>query len=230
MGLAGAAAIAIWSEVEAAALDEHDVWHSTEHFPERIGILGFLRGRRAAAADPRVPQQRFILYEIENMAVATSAPYLDRLNNPTPWSRKIMARCSLNRTLCRVAASHGQGVGSRILTIRLSPQPGRGKELQAWLAEKALPELARKKGIVGAHLLQKDSDTVRPRTSEEKLRRGGADASADWVVLVEGYDAQSVHPASMDALSETQLKVHGAASDGVAAGYVLSHLVTSGKT
>ena len=141
-----------------------------------------------------------------------------------------MAQCSLNRTLCRVAASHGRGIGSHLLTIRLSPRPGRAAALQAWLAEKALPEFARKKGIVGAHLLQNDSATVRPRTSEEKLRRGGADAAADWVVLVEGYDAQSVYPASMDALSETQLKEHGAASDSVAAGYVLSHLVTSGNT
>ncbi len=194
MALLGKAVIAIWSDIEPGMLEEHDAWHSVEHFPERLAIPGFLRGRRSVAADTAAAAQRFICYEIESIAVATSAPYLERLNNPTPWSRKIMAAHSLNRTLCSVAASEGFGLGAHLLTVRLSPQPGRAETLQAWLAREVLPALVRAPGIVGAHLLQKDSHTTRPLTGEEKLRKGGADASADWIVLVEAYAAQALEP------------------------------------
>ena len=177
MALKGSAVIAIWSAIEPAMLEEHDAWHSIEHFPERLSVPGFLRGRRNAALDPAAPEQRLIFYEIESIAVATSAPYLERLNNPTPWSRKIMAVSRLNRTLCRVVASHGFGIG--------------------------------------AHLLQKDSNVVRPSTAEEKLRHGGVDASVDWILLVEAYDA-----GALDAISSK------ARAPGPALRYTLAQVAT----
>src|SRR5262249_46933316 len=146
MALAGNAAIAIFSEIDAAMLEEHDLWHCKEHFPERLAIPGFLR-RRTAAVDPATSAQRFILYEIENIGVVTSAAYLERLNSPTPWSRKVMAAHSLNRTLCRVVASEGFGVGAHLLVLRIA---GQGQRLAGKIAE-----MARAPGIVGAHLLQK---------------------------------------------------------------------------
>src|SRR5690348_8641813 len=167
MALKGTAAIVIWSAIEPAMLEEHDAWHSVEHFPERLSVPGFLRGRRHAAVDAGAPEQRLIFYEIENISVATSVPYLERLNNPTPWSRKIMAASRLNRTLCKVVASHGFGVGAHVLALRASEGQGLQSELAA---------IARSPGIVGAHLLRKDAGVVRPATAEEKLRHGGIDA------------------------------------------------------
>ena len=161
MGLMGSAVIAIWSAIEPAMLEEHDAWHSAEHFPERLSVPGFLRGRRNAALDPAAAEQRLIFYEIESIAVATSAPYLERLNNPTPWSRKIMAVSRLNRTLCRVVASHGFGIGAHLLAFRMA----QGEGVQAELAA-----IARAPGIVGAHLLQ--------RRSEE--RRVGKECRSRW--------------------------------------------------
>ena len=190
MALKGTAAIVIWSAIEPAMLEEHDAWHSVEHFPERLSVPGFLRGRRNAAVDPAAAEQRLIFYEIESIAVATSAAYLERLNHPTPWSRKIMAASRLNRTLCRVVASHGFGIGAHVLARR----PTRGDGLQA-----AVAAISRAPGIVGAHLLQKDSNVERPSTAEEKLRHGGADASADWIVLVEAYEARALDAIAREA-------------------------------
>ena len=190
MALAGKAAIAIFSEIDASMLEEHDAWHCAEHFPERMAIPGFLRGRRTAAVDPATPAQRFILYEIEDIAVATSAAYLERLNNPTPWSRKVMAAHSLNRTLCRIVASEGFGVGAHLLVLRV---PSQGERLAAGVAG-----IARARGIVGAHLLQKDASVARPSTGEEKLRRGGADASAAWIFIVEAYAAEALELLRLD--------------------------------
>ena len=186
MALMGSAAIAIWSEIDPGMLEEHDAWHCTEHFPERMAIPGFLSGRRTAALDAATRPQRFIFYEIESVATATSAAYLERLNNPTPWSRKIMAASRLNRTLCRIVASEGFGVGGHLLTRRVSTH---GERLAAEVAA-----IAGAPGIVGAHLLQKDAQVVRPLTGEEKLRRGGRDASADWILLVEAYAAEALEP------------------------------------
>lgn len=192
MALKGTAAIVIWSAIEPAMLEEHDAWHSVEHFPERLSVPGFLRGRRHAAVDAGAPEQRLIFYEIENISVATSVPYLERLNNPTPWSRKIMAASRLNRTLCKVVASHGFGVGAHVLALRASEGQGLQSELAA---------IARSPGIVGAHLLRKDGGVVRPATAEEKLRHGGIDASADWILLVEAYAAAALEAVSRRALA-----------------------------
>jgi hypothetical protein len=205
MALMGSAAIAIWSEIDAGMLEAHDAWHCVEHFPERMAIPGFLRGRRAAAVDPGARPQRFIFYEIESIATATGPAYLERLNNPTPWSRKIMAASRLNRTLCRVVASEGFGVGAHLLTLRASAQAER-------LASE-LAGIARLPGIVGAHLLQKDAQVVRPLTAEEKLRHGGTDASAEWIVLVEAYSQKALDLLRLDTDYE------------FAARYTLSQLV-----
>jgi len=224
MALLGKAAVAIWVDMDAGMLGQHDVWHSAEHLPERMGVPGFLRGRRCAAVDSSF-QPRFVLYELEDIAVSTSAPYLERLNNPTHWSKRVMANCRLSRTLCRVAASHGEGVGAGMLTIRLAPRPGEERALQSWLVDEALPALAKTEGVVGAHLLQKDAATVKPLTSEEKLRRGGADASADWVILVEAFSAGLAAGAAEALLS--QLGRKGAADGTIAVAYTVSHVMTS---
>lgn len=178
----GEAAVVIWTEIDAAERAEHDRWHGTEHLPERLAIPGFRRGRRYAAVDPANPEARFIFYELDDIAVATSASYLERLNNPTPWSRKIMQLSRLRRALCRVTESRGDRVGDFALVARLAaPVP--------------VGAIARRPGVVAAHCLQRDGAVVRPRTNEEKLRIGGSDATADVVVIVEGTSLPALHDA-----------------------------------
>ena len=40
MALLGKAAVVIWVDMDAGMLDQHDVWHSAEHLPERMGVPG----------------------------------------------------------------------------------------------------------------------------------------------------------------------------------------------
>ena len=49
MSLAGSGAVCIWHDIEPEATDEFYQWHNREHMPERVGIPGFLRGRRYIA-------------------------------------------------------------------------------------------------------------------------------------------------------------------------------------
>ena len=56
------------------------------------------------------------------------------------------------------------------------------------------PELPQGKGLTGAHLLESLPMAGAPQTTEQKIR--GGDATADWVMLVGGYDLEAVKHAS----------------------------------
>ena len=186
------AANAMWCDVSADIRPEFDDWHSHEHFPERLSIPGFLRGTRWVAADGG--EGIFTCYETESAATLTAGPYMERLNNPTPWSRKMMPHHrNMVRALCRVEASFGGGFGHGLLTARFAPAPGREDGLQRRLVGELLPSLPAKKGLVCARLLR--SLPLPATTAEQKIR--GGDASADWIVLVSGYDTDALASVEM---------------------------------
>src|SRR3954470_16912962 len=179
----GRAAIAMWWDVPPEARVEWEDWHTHEHMPERLAIPGVLRGTRWAAlsGDPSY----FVLYEAARAATISSGAYLDRLNNPTPWSRKMMPHHrNMVRSLCRVRASFGGGVAHALATIRFSPAPG-GRSALKWLATEMMPSLPQRMGLAAACLLESHSAAV-PQTAEQRIR--GGDGSADCVLLVSGYD------------------------------------------
>ena len=179
----GKAAVAIWCDVAHEVREEFDDWHAHEHMPERLSIPGFLRGSRWVAADGG--SGYFMLYEARSEDTITAGPYLERLNNPTPWSRKMMPHHrNMVRGLCRVEASFGAALGQALLTVRFSGNPEMARELAAPLAN-----LASRKGLVSAHLLRNIAHPP-AQTAEQKLR--GGDAAPDWIALVSGYSAEAV--------------------------------------
>ena len=173
----GKAAVAMWWDISPQMKAEFEDWHSHEHMPERLGIPGFLRGTRwiAHSGEPSY----FILYEVAQLATITGGAYLERLNNPTPWSRKMMPHHrNMVRSLCALREGWGGGLPQALATVRLS---------------RALPSLPTGKGLTGAHLLE--SQPMPGQTIEQKIR--GGDATADWILLIGGYDAQAVRAAAM---------------------------------
>jgi hypothetical protein len=97
----------------------------------------------------------------------------------------------MNRTLCTVVSTHGHGIGGHLLTIQLAAQSGAADKLQSYLSDRALPDLAARRGLCGAHLLIADRAASQTRT-QEKAMRGEPDAIADWIILVEGYDSAEI--------------------------------------
>ena len=63
MALFGRGVLAIWNDITDAAETEFVRWHVREHIPERVGLPGFLRGRRYIAHDGR--PKYFNFYETE---------------------------------------------------------------------------------------------------------------------------------------------------------------------
>ncbi len=184
----GRAAVAMWWDVAPQMQAEFEDWHTHEHMPERLGIPGFLRGTRFIAPDQ---PSYFVLYEARSLAVLSAGPYLERLNNPSPWSRKIMPHhLNMVRSVCSVRATFGGGVGLALSTVRFCPPRGQARKIAARLAQDVMPAVPQRKGLVAAHLLQSRTMGAGPRTTEQEIR--GGDAQADWVLLVHGYDAEAV--------------------------------------
>jgi hypothetical protein len=176
----GNAAVVMWWDVAPEMRAEWEDWHSSEHMPERLAIPGFLRGTRWVALSGA--PSYFVLYEVRELATLTGGAYLDRLNNPTPWSRKMMPHHrNMVRSLCVLRQGWGGGVPQALATIRFSPTSD----------ATALP---RGRGLTGGHLLQSQPMPGAP-TTEQKIR--GGDASADWVMLIGGYDVEAVAKSAM---------------------------------
>ena len=205
MALLGNAAVAMWWDILPAQREEFQAWHSREHFPERMGIDGFLRGSRWTHVDGG--NGFFVMYELASYETLTSAGYLQSLNNPTPWSAKMMPHhLNMVRSQCQLLGSFGAGLGKAMLTIRLSPADGQAGPLQAWL-ENRLARLAESRGIVGAHLLQTRTPEA-AMTQEQKIR--GGDAVADWIVLLSSYETEALQHALANELSPQRLTAAGA--------------------
>src|SRR6058998_294753 len=94
MSLLGGALLAFSHDVTAGSEADWTEWHDREHIPERLSVPGFLRLRRyvALGGGPRF----FYFYETESLAVLQSPAYLERLQNPTPWTRRSMQHVTNN--------------------------------------------------------------------------------------------------------------------------------------
>ena len=188
----GSAAVAMWWDIAPEMRAEWEDWHSHEHMPERLGIPGFLRGSRWISGD-----SYFVLYEVEGMGTLTAGAYLDRLNAPTPWSRKLMPHHrNMVRSLCHVRARLGRGLGGWMATLRL----------EHGLPAQALSPLPQQQGLVGAFLLEAQSMAGAPPTTEQKIR--GGDVEAGWVGLITGYDEQAVARAANALVGDGVLGVY----------------------
>ena len=219
MPLLGQGALAMWWEVTASARPEFEDWHSHEHFAERLALPAFLRATRWTDADGG--EGIFQLYEIERHDVVKSAPYLKSLNTPSPWSTAMMPHHrNMVRSQCHRLESHGSALARHAAVFRLSPAAGRDAALRAALRQ-LIEALPGGPGITGAHLLRHETPAI-AMTTEQKIR--GGDRTADWVLIVCGYDAATLRALAQDAgaFGPSALQAAGASVSEFTGLYVLS--------
>ena len=164
--MSGHGILAIWNDCRRGREADFDKWFQGEHLQERLAVPGFLFGRRHEAISGA--SGYFNFYLVESPAVLTSKPYLERLDNPTPLTRTIMAEVfiNMNRTVCRRVARRGAFRGAYAVTARFNAAP-EVTDLQNILdAEIADPAVAG--GEIWMALDPKDM----PVSTEEKLRGG----------------------------------------------------------
>jgi len=195
MGLLGNAVLVNWGGILPDKETNYNEWHSKEHMPERISLPGFLRGYRAVGVDgTEINHKYFMMYEAEKKEIFVSKEYLERLNNPTKWTKEILSSyLSPSRTICSVISTKSIGLGGFILTIRFLD-----KNIQNQHHVERLKLLTREvtefKGITGMHVLLGDSSYGQMNTEEKKHRssQGKNDQIISQALIIEGLNFNSL--------------------------------------
>jgi len=135
---AGTGILSVWNEYPSEDVEFYERWYMTEHFPERLGVPGFLRGRRYRAID--ADRTYFTFCDLDSPDVLFSSAYIARLNDPTAWTTRIMGRwSSMFRTACRRVSRAGTAVGGFVAVARFEEPAaisrGQAQELKERLAD-----------------------------------------------------------------------------------------------
>jgi hypothetical protein len=211
MALLGHGVLAIWHTIAHDAEAEYWRWHDREHIPERVSVPGFLRGRRYRSLERSLDY--LDLYEVEDPETLRSAPYLARLNDPTPWTRRVVPHFHDTLRLgYRVRASVGRGQGGVLLTLRLTVQDG-VTDRPAALGTRGLAAIQDLTGVVAVHVLEATPEVTSIATEEKRLRGPGdrdRDTVERWGLLVEADDASVLGELRAGPLAPSTLRTEGA--------------------
>ena len=202
------AILAIWNDFDAEDLAHFERWYNREHLMERVDTPGFRFGRRyerTAMGD----RHFFAFYEVDSPAVLNSPAYLQRLENPTPWTSRTMKRFRrMVRTVCDLKASAGNLAGSHAVVLRADEAMTPTATVGA-LIEK----LASEDGIARVQLWTKAAQT-KADTAEMKSRGGDQMIAGAFVVeCVRRSDAERV--AALLAEPPAELGIRGPHTLGV---------------
>jgi len=158
--------LAIFNDVAPGRETEFDAWFQGEHLIERLSVPGFLFGRRHQAISGSAGYFNF--YLVESPGVLTSKPYLERLDNPTPMTKRIMSEGfrNMNRTLCHRTARCGAFRGAYVVTVRFNEEPDVGA------LTKRAEALVRDTNIAACEVWTAVDPAGQPVSMEEKLRGG----------------------------------------------------------
>lgn len=200
MGLKGSAFLAIWHDIEDGAHEEYIEWHTREHMPERLSIPGFKTGKRLHA--PAAARYVFgTIYAGETVETFRSPAYLDRLNNPTPWTAAVAPSFrNFLRVACERIAAAGSGDGGSMATIRFDLSGNKGEEVLRAEAQALADKMLAVRGVACVHIGISRSEVSSVRTRETELRAEMNEGGFDVVVLIEG----SSTPGLLSALPQVE--------------------------
>lgn len=170
--------LAIFNNVAPGRDDDFNGWFQGEHLEERLGVPGFLYGRRHQALSGS--SEYFNFYVTETPEILISKAYLDRVNNPTPRSRVTMSEIFLDmcRTVCRRELRIGNVRGGMTTVARFE------KPLDVAQLKSVLEELAADETVSGE--IWVSAETSRNASEEERLR--GGDRKIAQCLLVDALD------------------------------------------
>jgi hypothetical protein len=193
MPLKGSAFLALWNDIEPQRRTEYDAWHTFEHVPERVGIPGFIRGRRYVARE-RSEQRYFTLYELGGLEALEGVDYVDVVERPTDWSASMRPSFrNVIRHPCTTVVSLGQGVSGSISTLRFGIA-STGQKVDVDTARAVLGPLLETAQITAAHFGQEVAKA--PLPSMERLGWGQAtENTMQHVLMIEGLDRQELEAA-----------------------------------
>ncbi|SAL31492.1 hypothetical protein AWB70_02014 [Caballeronia cordobensis] len=183
-------------------------WHTREHLPERLAIPGFLRGRRFECTDAK--RCYLILYDVDSLSVLSRPDYLERLNNPTAWTRATLpAFQDGRRSAYRLMAKAGNAEGAFVMMV--SARPSDPLRLNEAITPELLDGWCKRRGIARIVLAQPD-ETASTHVTEES-RRSGNRFAEEWVFLVEGISEAHLRDFARDEFTASRCDLWGVVED-----------------
>ena len=171
--------LAIWCEISADDLADYRAWITKEHIADRTFLPGWLGAR--FCIDVTNELAHFFLYATEDKGVFSAEPYLNVLNNPSPWTRRIMPKFGpFDRALGEQLFKLGNGYGAYMMVSRIRDasiiniphvQAKLGKFIE-------LPE------VVSVRLMKLDRSATDIK-SQEKTMRKSVEGDFHYLLVVE---------------------------------------------
>jgi hypothetical protein len=170
--------LAVWNDCAPEGYDHFERWYNREHLMERVSVPGFHFGRRYALVGGE-DRRFFAFYQVDSPAVLNSTAYLERLNNPTPWTTQAMKSFrNMVRTVCDLRSEQGNLAGAFAVVLRadgaLAPTPA---------ADALVRDLGAQDGIARVQLWSAAGQQTRADTAEMKMR--GKDQLIAGALVVE---------------------------------------------
>jgi hypothetical protein len=167
--------LAIWTDVDPDFRIEFQKWHNCEHITDRITLPGFFVGRRYQGTGDA---PTFLMcYETDDAKVLASEPYLHAVNNPSPWSKKVIPRSkNLVRAIYTLLFSEGAKPPTEapfLLLMKFNMDAGREEKILQWVQEEWLPKLCKIPGVYRGRLYRVDENVSLIQTAERKIHGGG---------------------------------------------------------
>jgi hypothetical protein len=158
--------LAIWNDVRAGREAEFEAWFQGEHLIERLAVPGFLFARRHQAISGSAGY--FCFYVTSSPDVLASKPYLERLDHPTPMTKRVMSEIflNMNRTVCHRTVRRGSFCGVMTVAVRFN------QAIDSAALTALLDTLVQDPAVAGGEIWTAVDAGGMPVSQEEKLRGG----------------------------------------------------------
>jgi hypothetical protein len=197
MTIKGTGLLAIWSTVDADFETDYLHWLTREHVFERVGVPGFRSGR-VFRRRGSTPSEYMILYEQDNVQVMSSDGYQARLNQPTPWTQRVMPNLQKFRrgggTIVR-QSGRACAFGACMAVARF--EDGFPEVLLADESSDTWTRISDIDRVVNVYAMEVAADGTQIATKEKSMRRGG-EGIFKGVFLLEALDGEALER-SIDA-------------------------------
>ncbi len=205
--------LAIYNDIDVSVEDQFNQWYNRQHLAERVAVTGFHSGRRYRGIE--ASHRYFAWYETDSSAVLRSNEYLERLEDPTRWTRQIMPNFrNMVRTVMSRSCRVGEGFTGFVGTVAVRPanplEPA-ADATREWLASEGLGDVVDGADIVAAEYWVQDVAHADAETTESRLR-GTPDASLGANIVLHASSTEATQ-AVFERL-RTGVEATGAVVDG----------------
>ena len=192
--------MAFWADIDPDYELRFLEWHNCEHMPERVSVPGFREGRRYRALDETA--RYLMMYFTEGAHVLESDAYIERLNDPTPWTRESLGHFrNPSRNVYALLVDRGRASlceSPYVISIRFDVEPSAEHRLRSAIADRLVPGWTALPEVGRVRLYGIDAAVSGIETAERGIHAGGpgphrflllADCARPEVVDTEGWRA-----------------------------------------